>query len=54
MKVEQLIVLTERRIVYLEASKTQAEAIGDVDAVTRADTEIAEAQETLTKLQTLA
>jgi len=54
MKVENLIVLTERRIAYLEASKTHAENIGDVDAVTRADTEIAEAQDTLTKLQTLS
>lgn len=53
MKVEQLITLTERRIAALTASKTHAENIGDVDAIIRADTEIAEAQTTLDKLRNI-
>lgn len=54
MTVEQLIILTERRISTLTAQRTHAENIGDVDAIIRADTELAEAQVTLDQLQTLA
>lgn len=53
MTIPQLIQLAERRIAYLESVKSSAEKIGDVDAVIRADTEISEAQETLTKLRSI-
>lgn len=53
MKVEQLITLTERRIASLHAARTTAESVGDVDAIIRADTEIAEAQTTLDKLRNI-
>ena len=53
MKVEQLIELAERRIAYLERTKAAALSIGDVDAASRADTEIAESQATLVKLRAI-
>lgn len=53
MKVEQLIELAERRIAYLERNKASALSIGDVDAASRADTEIAESQATLVKLRAI-
>ena len=53
MKVEQLIQLAERRVAYLESQKAASENIGDVDAVIRADTELAEVQATLAKLRTI-
>lgn len=53
MKVDQLITLTERRIVTLTGQRAYAENIGDVDAIIRADIEIAEAQVTLNKLRNI-
>lgn len=53
MKVEQLIELAERRVAYLERTKAAALSIGDVDAASRADTEIAESQATLVKLRAI-
>ncbi len=53
MTVEKLIEMATRRIAYLNEAKVSAERIGDVDAVTRIDTDIAETEATLTKLQTL-
>jgi hypothetical protein len=53
MKVDRLIQLAERRQAYLEAQKTTAENIGDIDAVIRADTELAEVQATLAKLRAI-
>ena len=53
MKVEQLIELAERRVAYLERTKAAALSIGDVDAASRADTELAEVQATLAKLRAI-
>lgn len=53
MTVEKLIQLAERRIANLEASKVNAESVGDVDAIARFDAEIAETQATLTQLRSL-
>ena len=53
MTITELIKLAERRIVYLEAAKNAAQSVGDVVAVIRADTALAEAQDTLTKLRSV-
>lgn len=53
MKVEKLIVMAERRLATLYAARSAAEVAGDVDSVTRADTEIAEVQITLDKLRNI-
>ena len=53
MKVEQLIELAERRVAYLERTKAAALSIGDVDAASRADIELAESQATLIKLRAI-
>lgn len=53
MTVQKLIQMAERRIVYLEQTKINAEAIGDADAVARIDAEVAETQATLAQLRTL-
>jgi hypothetical protein len=53
MTIQQLIEMANRRIAYLGQARLSAERIGDVDAVTRIDTDIAETEATLTKLQTL-
>ena len=53
MTVEKLIEMATRRIAYLNEIRVSAERIGDVDAVTGIDTDIAETHATLTKLQTL-
>lgn len=54
MTVQKLIQMAERRIVYLEQNKINAEAIGDADAVARIDSDIAETQATLNQLRTLS
>lgn len=53
MTIDQLIQMAERRIAHLSESRIAAERIGDVDAVSRIDTDIAETQATLSKLRTL-
>jgi hypothetical protein len=53
MTVDQLIVMAQRRIAHLNEARIASERIGDVDAVARIDSDIAETQATLTKLQTL-
>lgn len=53
MTIDQLIKMAERRIAHLTESRTAAERIGDVDAVSRLDGDIAETQATLAKLQAI-
>ena len=53
MKVEKLIIMAERRLAALYAARSAAELAGDVDSVTRADTEITEVQITLDKLRNI-
>lgn len=53
MTIQQLITMAERRIAYLTQAKTAAEAVGDVDAITRIDGDIAETQATHNALSAL-
>ena len=53
MTVQKLIEMAEKRIAYLLQSRINAEGIGDIDAVTRIDTDIAETQATLNQLKSI-
>jgi hypothetical protein len=53
MTVNQLIQMAQRRIAHLGEQRVNAERVGDVDAVTRIDTDLAETQATLAQLNTL-
>jgi hypothetical protein len=53
MTLNQLIQMAQRRIAHLHEHRVKAERVGDIDAVTRIDTELAETQATLAQLNTL-
>lgn len=53
MTIQKLIQLAERRLARLEQERTNAELIGDIDAMARLDGEISETQATLNQLRTL-
>lgn len=53
MTIQQLIELAQRRIAYLTESRIASERIGDVDMITKIDTEIEQTQETLNQLLTI-
>jgi hypothetical protein len=53
MSVSDLIALLKRRLTYLGQLRTSAVAIGDLAQVDRIDTESAEAQATLNRLESL-
>jgi len=53
MTIEQLIKLTENRLLYLQGARSAAWASGDVMGVAQADEQIAETQLTLDQLKTL-
>jgi hypothetical protein len=53
MSVSDLIALLKRRLVYLGQLRTSAVAIGDLAQVDRIDTEVAETQSTLNRLESL-
>lgn len=53
MTIEQLINLTENRLLYLQGARSAAWASGDADGVARLDSDIAQTQETLNQLLTL-
>jgi hypothetical protein len=53
MSVSDLIALLKRRLVYLGHLRTSAVAIGDLAQVDRIDTEVAETQSTLNRLESL-
>lgn len=53
MNIPALIIMLERRLVYLGQLKTSAAALGDVAQVQKLDEESAETQATLNQLLTL-
>ena len=53
MKIETLIAMCEKRLVYLGQVRTSAEALGDIAQVESIDAQIAETTETLNLLYTL-
>lgn len=53
MTIAELIQLAERRIAYLEQRKVAAEAIGDIDMMTRCEQDITQTQTTLNALRGL-
>lgn len=53
MTVSKLIQLAQRRLARLEQDRLGADLIGDIDAMVRIDSEIAETQATLNQLQSL-
>ena len=53
MTIEQLIKLTENRLLYLQGARSAAWASGDADGVARLDSDIAQTQDTIAKLQSV-
>lgn len=50
---KDLISLVEARLAYLQQLRASAAQLGDIQQIARIDAEMAETQETLTKLLTL-
>jgi hypothetical protein len=53
MTIPELTLIAKKRIAYLNAMRSSAEAIGDIAHLDRIDAEIAETQTTLTQLEML-
>jgi hypothetical protein len=53
MTLNQLIQMAQHRIAHLGEQRVKAERVGDIDAVTRIDMDLAETQATLAQLNTL-
>lgn len=53
MTLTQLIDLAQRRLIYLTEAKISYDRVGDVDSITRIDTEIAQTQATLNQLHSI-
>ena len=53
MTVQELILLAENRIRYLETMRTSAVDSGDIHGVVEADKQLSETQLTLSQLKTL-
>lgn len=51
MTIEELIAMATARVTYLSQLRADATRTGDVQAVARADAEIAETQSTLSRLK---
>lgn len=54
MTIPELIGACERRLVYLQMLKSSAQSLGDVKQVEQIEAHIAETQDTLNKLRTVA
>jgi hypothetical protein len=53
MTIPDLIQMAQARVAYLSQQRTTAVALGDVEAVARLDTELAETEATLATLRAL-
>ena len=53
MKIDELIALTENRLIILNEQKKQATLMGDVSKIAELDTVIFETETTLTKLKSV-
>lgn len=53
MTIQQLIDLAERRVANLEQARLAAEGVGDVEAITRFDAEMAQTRSTINQLRGL-
>ena len=54
MSIEELIRLMASRIAALNVARASAASVGDLEQITRIDTQIAETQVTLDQLRTLS
>jgi cbb3-type cytochrome oxidase cytochrome c subunit len=51
--VQSVIAMAQRRLAYLSAQRTAADALGDAEQVARLDDQIAEVEATIAALQAL-